>query len=314
MLRKGMNARALDGGDLAKVLAASDLLFDLALLARRDLDAIDNLIQLGVSQANVRQIVAHPDTQLRYAFADTNPQDDVRRPISVAGLSRVLSLPLETVRRRAIRLCESGLLAATADGLVVPAAAFDTPQHIAVLEAIDRATTRAFERLQRDGFFIGVALPTPDRPPRAPPLRAIGRLAGEFYLRMLAPLHAWAGDPMDAVIVLCLLRRGGEDSDAAAAGGVRLAGPAQIARELGFSSETVRRRLQRMVDKDLCRRDPDGFLVPLPVIRGDMLRRLAEPSELNLRRLFRRLAEVGAVGLEPRFARGDAPAEHPPPG
>ncbi len=43
-----MNAHALDGGDLARVLAASDLLFDLALLARRDLDAASRRAALAL--------------------------------------------------------------------------------------------------------------------------------------------------------------------------------------------------------------------------------------------------------------------------
>lgn len=300
--------------ELVAVLAASDLLFDLARLARRDLDAIDNLIQLGVSQANIRQIVADPESQRSYASSAANPQDDVRRPISIAGLSRVLSLPLETVRRRAIRLCESGVLAFTAEGLVVPSAAFETSQHIEALSAVDHALSRAFERLERRGFFADGDLPTPQRPPAAPPLRAIGRLAGEFYLRMLAPLHAWAGDPIDAVLLLCLLRPHGEGAGEAggALNSVGLGAPTRIAAEFGYSAETVRRRLQRMVDKGLCRRAPEGFFAPLGALQDAMLSHLAQPSELNLRRLFRRLAELGAVGIEPRTAThgpaGDRPS------
>lgn len=305
-----MNSLVLDDGDVATVLAASDLLFDLALLARRDLDAINNLIHLGVSQANVRQIVDNPESQLRFAYVDTNPPDEVRRPISVAALSRVLSLPLETVRRRAIRLCEAGLLTATPDGLVAPAVAFDADDHLALLVGVDQAARRTFETLQSRGFFAASDLPSPHRPPAAPPLRAVGRLAGEFYLRMLAPLHAWAGDPMDAVIVLSLLRRS-HDEASGGAGSLRLSGPVRIARELRFSAETVRRRLQRMVDKGLCGRDDDGFYMPLDVIYGPIRSQLAEPSKLNLRRFFRRFAEVGAIAPDRRPTRAAAPDNRP---
>lgn len=282
--------------DLATVLTAIDLLFDMALMARRDLDAIDNLIQLGVSQANVRQIVAHPESQLLYAFAETNPPDGARLPISIAALSRVLNLPFETVRRRTVRLCEAGLLTATADGLVVPRTILDTPGHVEALKSVHRAMTRTFERLQQAGFFMPGDLSAPDQPPDEPPLRAIGRLAGEFYLRMLTPLHAWTGDPIDAVLLLCLLRRRQDEARKAKAGAsIRLGSPAQIARELGYSSETVRRRLQHMVDKGLCQRDAEGFAAPLDVIQGHLTTRLAEPTALNLRRLYRRLSELGAV-------------------
>lgn len=305
-----MNSLVLDDGDVAAVLAASDLLFDLALLARRDLDAIDNLIHLGVSQANVRQIVDNPESQLRFAYVDTNPPDEVRRPISVAGLSRVLSLPLETVRRRSIRLCEAGLLTATPDGLMAPAATFTDDEHVALLSGVDQAARRTFETLQNQGFFADVDLPRPVQPPTASPLRAVGRLAGEFYLRMLAPLHAWAGDPMDAVIVLSLLRRS-QDEAGRGAGGLRLSGPVRIARELRFSAETVRRRLQRMVDTGQCGRDADGFFMPLDVIYGPLRGQLAEASKLNLRRFYRRLAEVGAVGSERRTERPASPDSRP---
>lgn len=293
---------ALDDANVATVLAASDLLFDLALLARRDLDAIDNLILLGVSQANVRQIVAHSDNPFLYAFADTNPPDGARLPISVAALSRVLSLPFETVRRRAVRLCETGLLAATSEGLVVPSTMLDTAGHVEMLKGVHRATTRTYQRLQEVGFFAASDLPAPEQPPEEPPLRAIGRLAGEFYLRMLAPLHSWAGDPIDAVLLLCLLRRRrGEARLVDAGASIPLGSPAHIARELGFSSETVRRRLQRMADKGLCRRDADGFAAPLDAIQGQLQHRLAESSALNLRRLYRRLSELGAI--EPGVCR-----------
>ena len=290
-----MDADLLDDADVATVLAAIDLLFDMALMARRDLDAIDNLIHLGVSQANVRQIVAHPESQLLYAYAETNPPDGARLPISIAALSRVLNLPFETVRRRTFRLCEAGLLTATADGLVVPGTMLDTPGHFDALKSVHRAMTRTFERLQQAGFFMPGDLSVPDQTPAEPPLRAVGRLAGEFYLRMLAPLHAWTGDPIDAVLLLCLLRRRQGEARAEAGASIRLGSPAQIARELGYSSETVRRRLQRMADTGLCRRDAEGFVAPLDAIRVHLQRRLAEPSELNLRRLYRRLSELGAV-------------------
>lgn len=290
-----MDADLLDDADVATVLAAIDLLFDMALMARRDLDAIDNLIHLGVSQANVRQIVAHPESQLLYAYAETNPPDGARLPISIAALSRVLNLPFETVRRRTVRLCEAGLLTATADGLVVPGTMLDTPGHFDALKSVHRAMTRTFERLQQAGFFMPGDLSAPDQTPAEPPLRAVGRLAGEFYLRMLAPLHAWTGDPIDAVLLLCLLRRRQGEARAEAGASIRLGSPAQIARELGYSSETVRRRLQRMADTGLCRRDAEGFVAPLDAIRVHLQRRLAEPSELNLRRLYRRLSELGAV-------------------
>lgn len=294
-----MDAHLRDDGDVATVLAASELLFDLALLAQRDFDAIDNLIHLGVSQANVRQIVAQPDSDLRYAFAETNPPDELRRPISVAALGRVLNLPFETVRRRAVRLCEIGALVATPEGLVAPSMMLGTSRHVEMLQAVHAATARTFERLCEQGFFRAGDLPPPLQVPREAPLRAVGRLVGDFYLRMLEPLSAWAGDPIDAVIFLSLLSRNRDAQPRPGVGRVHLGVPAQIARAFQFSPETVRRRLQRMTDRQICSKEPDGgFVASVHAISGPLRDRLAEPSALNLRRLYRRLSEVGAIDID----------------
>lgn len=115
-----MSGCGFEGDAFLAFHVSCDLLLDMALLAPRDLDATDNLLLLGVSQANVRQIVADPELQRRYAFASTVPPDSLRKPISTAALSRALSLPLETVRRRVARLTRAGLLTGSTQGLIVP--------------------------------------------------------------------------------------------------------------------------------------------------------------------------------------------------
>jgi len=270
---------------------ARELLLDMALLAPRELDPTDNLILLGVSQANVRQIVADPELQLRYAFSGTVPPDDLRKPISTAAASRALGLPLETVRRRAARLAELGLLVATKRGLVVPAGRVDTADHIQAITELERILRRAWSELVADEFFrnddpLPIAFGVSARP-----IRAMGRLAGDYYLRMLAPLRACCGDPLDAIIVLFLLRTADEPRSGEVGLPVSI-GPGEIARAFAGSPETVRRRLARLVRRGVCLRVGRGYAVPREVIDTVLLPRMARAAELNLRRLFRQVAAI----------------------
>jgi len=279
------------GDSLIAFHVACDLLLDMALSAPRDLDPTDNLILLGVSQANVRQIVADPQLQLGYAFAATVPPDDVRRPISTAALSRALALPLETVRRRVARLSDGGLLVGTPQGLIVPAERLDTADHMRALAELEGILHRASSALVSAGFFRDGGLPAPRPGLSERPVRAIGRLAGDYYLRMLAPLRGCCGDPLDAIIVLALVRA----TSAQRVGcpkpppGV---GPGEIARAFAASPETVRRRLGRLVRSGVCLRVGRGYVVPSTVVDTVLLPRMAGAAELNLRRLFRQVADV----------------------
>lgn len=280
---------------LSTVLLSKDLLLDLALLARRDLDPVDNLIRLCVSQANVRWVGARADTQRQYACVERNPADDDRTPIRAAAVARTLGLPFETVRRRTARLCEVGDLRTTPRGLVVPASDFDAGTHLEVLALVETALRRAFEGLDRGGFFEPEDLPSLEVLPPTRPLRAAGRLAGDFYLRMLTPLRACAGDPVDAVMLLCLLRRWSPGPEAALTIRERSIRAADISHMLWMSPETARRRLQRMVADGLCQRSPWGYLVSSLFVEDTLAPRLAKPAAVSLRRLFWQLATLGLV-------------------
>lgn len=299
-----MSSQNLDSDAFAAFQVSCELLLNMALLARRDLDAIDNLILLGISQANVRTIVADPEFQRRYAFRSTVPPDNLRKPISIAALSRALCVPLETVRRRAARLAGLGLVAATAEGLIVPGVQLDTAQHNEAVMEIGVVVSQARASLAAAGFFREDGLPAPRGAPCEPAARAIGRLVGDYYLRMLAPLRACCGDPMDAIVVLFLLRASDwPGSDAGGRTPYRV-GPAAVARALGGAPETVRRRLLRLVDAGICGHVGGGYALPRDVIEGLLLPRMAAPGQLNLRRLFRQIATLSPVERDPGLARG----------
>jgi hypothetical protein len=284
-------------------VVACDLILGLALLARRDDDPIDNLIQLGVSQANVRHITANLSEQLQYGAASDNPADAVRAPIRVLALSRTLNLPFETVRRRTTALCRSGRLVATPEGLLAPAARFGTPEHLQALLAIDRLAADGFRRLDAAGFFGPGDIATPEVAPDAPPLRATGRLMGDYYLRMLAPLRDWAGDPIDALLLLSLHRHGvrqeveatGAPTDPVRQDRDTSVRPRHVARTLGLPQETVRRRMLRLVEAGRCRLSEGGYQVPIAALATGLLPRFEEFNALNLRRMYRVLSQLGAA-------------------
>lgn len=279
------------------LLAGRDFLFGMAKLARRELDPVDNLILLGVSQANVRKIVAQDESQLQYAFADTNPGDDLRQPIRVAALSRTLGLAFETTRRRVMKLQEQGYLCGVQKGLLIPAAAFDSPAHLATMVAVERIVAATFDRLNGGGFFGLWDLPEPSDIPAKPPLRAIARLAGDHYLRILVAFREYAGDTLDALILLSVMHgaRFHEPSKLVETGFATGSASPAISREFGLSSETVRRRLQRMVHDGLCEKGLDGYVVAPSALEAGLAPQLVMSNELSLRRLFRSLARLGVV-------------------
>ncbi|MBL8553861.1 MAG: hypothetical protein JNL41_06245 [Phenylobacterium sp.] len=288
-------------------------MFEMVVLGRRELDSLDALIRLAVAQSNLGPIVTDHERQLRYAGWPTNPGDDVRRPIRVAALSRTLGLPFETVRRRVARLCEAQKLVATSRGLVVPAKTYETQGHRAVLTALDRALHRTYLRLRASDFFVTSDLPDSEPASRAVPLRAMGRLAGDYYLRMLPYLQAWAGDSRDALILLCVLRMdfddpGDEDATAAEGEGAQPLRPGRVARLLGLSPETVRRRFHGLSRCGICSLQDGGLMLRRDVMAETVMPQLAAPSEMNLRRVFRALARVGATR---RWERIDDAAARP---
>jgi alkanesulfonate monooxygenase SsuD/methylene tetrahydromethanopterin reductase-like flavin-dependent oxidoreductase (luciferase family) len=99
---------------------------------------------------------------------------------------------------------------------------------------------------------------------------------------------------MDAIIVLFVLRAAeGQGSDVSGRRPKPI-GPGEVARAFAGSPETVRRRLRRLVDAGICQRSGSGYVVPPTVVEDVLLPRMAGPSQLNLRRLFRQVAAVSA--------------------
>jgi hypothetical protein len=84
-----------------------------------DFDPLDLLIIHAILNANVINVMKSAELDSKYASIDAVEPDGIKQGISRAALSRFLNLPIETIRRRADRLREKGILLEAADGLIV---------------------------------------------------------------------------------------------------------------------------------------------------------------------------------------------------
>lgn len=82
-------------------------------------DPLDLLIIHAVLNANVVQVMKSPDLDQKYSSVAAVEPDALKQGISRAAVSRFLSLPLETVRRRVDRLKRKKILLEGKEGLIV---------------------------------------------------------------------------------------------------------------------------------------------------------------------------------------------------
>src|ERR1700722_17487878 len=97
----------------------SYVLYSISEISRHyDFDTIDLLIIHAILNANMLNITKSP--ALDRSFMESAEPDVVQRQgVSRAALSRFLSIPGETVRRRVDRLKKESILSEAKDGLIV---------------------------------------------------------------------------------------------------------------------------------------------------------------------------------------------------
>jgi hypothetical protein len=110
--------------DLVRTLSRHTLAYMLCSISElfrhnKDFDPLDLLIIHAILNANV--IVVMRDLQLDKEFGSMHAvePDHIKQGVSRAALSRFLSLPIETIRRRVGRLKKIGMLAEGKGGLIV---------------------------------------------------------------------------------------------------------------------------------------------------------------------------------------------------
>jgi len=77
------------------------------------------LIVHAVLNANVINVMRDHELDKEFSSVQTVEPDAIKQGVSRSGLSRFLSLPIETIRRRVNRLKKIGILVETTDGLIV---------------------------------------------------------------------------------------------------------------------------------------------------------------------------------------------------
>ena len=283
---------------------------DLVKLSGFGRDVIDGLLLAAISQANVALITRDPDLQHTYASLDQPPPDELRRPVSINAIAGSLRIPFETTRRRIAALIEAGVLQSTRRGVILPLAPLNSAYYRAVAEANYALVRSLYFRLRQIGMLSDLARPnTPPFDPDSPPIRLVIRLSADYLLRLVDPLQRNIGDLVSGLILLDVFHANTEhllDADGGDEGGEwtengfvsdsdrRPVSAADIARRLGISHETVRRRLIRLVADGKCERCDEGYWVTSRIL-GDGLLGVVLTNQIHLQRLFANLGDLGVV-------------------
>lgn len=274
----------------------------------RSLDPMDALLVATIIQANVDAATAGLDEQVAFGPLDRPPPDVARRRVSISRVADSLDLRFETVRRRVNRLKARGIIVADSAGVIVPESYFHTPANATTVTAIDALAEHTYWRLVDLGYFDDRPLPPPPYHPPEHPYRAVARHFTSYALRVGGEMRLLCGDYMNLLLVLHLshLNTAGL-GDARDQGTVsHEAGPviddphktaisvAALARETGVPFETTRRRLNRLAEQDICQQVEGGYIMPAKTLLS-FAQILAPTNEMNLTRLYRNCALVGAI-------------------
>jgi len=281
-------------------------MLDLCESGRMNRSMLDALLLAAVVDANLNRLYRDPELQMAYARLDSNPPDDLRRPVSINALAASLRFPFETVRRHVNQLVRQGALVSGSNGVYAPSEFFASP-------AVMAALRRRYDRLFR--FYADLrqaelveALPCAPLPVDHPdsPVRAVARILSDYFFRTLDLLHRQVPDVLTSMVMMDVVREGSEPitpaTAAAALGGgwtpegerapVRVA---HVARRLSIPYETARRHVAWLVDHGFCCREGGGVLVSPAYVRQPSLYAVATENLTNARRMFR---QIGALLME----------------
>jgi hypothetical protein len=143
--------RTLSRHTLSYILCAISELF-----RHYDFDPLDLLIIHTVMNTNVLTVMKDPELDRRFGSVHTVEPDDLKQGVSRAALSRFLSLPFETIRRRVDRLKKEGILKETDHGLIVSEGNLfkfgNNPE-------LQKTNVILFRKLLRDLALAGIELP-----------------------------------------------------------------------------------------------------------------------------------------------------------
>lgn len=275
----------------------------------RPTDFIDPLITLAVVQANLAHLMRDPVLQRTYGGYNAAPPDELRRPVSINAIAHSLKLPYETCRRRVKRMAEEGRCLITDKGVVVPASALHSPDHLRRMMGSQLVMRNFYWRLRGFGWLDDLPLPSGElglSDQQSAPMRATARLFAEYLLRLVEMLTAYIGDVVTGVLWLAILaantsqmpddERGDDD-----AGGFvpdekrRPVRVPELAARLGLPQETTRRHCAKLLVEGRVARFPTGYVITAEILSRPHIVQLMRENIAHLHRMFVGLAQVGVV-------------------
>jgi hypothetical protein len=115
-------------------------------------DIRTGIVAHAIVTANTEHLDALMGEGWRYAGIDQPPPDEVRRPVSVSEIARLLGVPYETLRRQVRRLNEAGVCVRVDGGLIVPMAVLEQPAAAPAMLANVRYVRNFLDILRALGF------------------------------------------------------------------------------------------------------------------------------------------------------------------
>jgi hypothetical protein len=271
-------------------------------ITRGDHDLLDAWILTAALDANMAPITRDPALMAIYGGALESTPDELRRPVSVNAVAQSLALPFETVRRRVARLGREGHCVVGPQGVVVPNAAVTTPAYREQMLGRYHRARRFHQDLKAIDALAEDAGPV-SPPESEPPLRAVNWALSEYVLRACNDLILLTGALIASRVLLELVLANIEDlpdealtdwaQDPARVG--RAARTAVLARSLRAPAETVRRHLNGLEEQGFCLRRDDGWTATAPADVQPRLIAMARANQVNVKRLFARLGQLGAL-------------------
>lgn len=250
--------------------------------------AVDTLLALAISQANLAPMARDLAFQKAYAGLSASPPDALRRPVPVRSIATSLGIPQETARRRVAQMIKAGLLAQTAAGVFMPKSMTETPLYLSTAQATWQAIGELYGALRRLG---ALGPPVHMRREGEVPYRYMMRLWGDHFLRLIEAILPLLQEPFDLVLLFAILRESQAES---LEGGVVSA--SSLSRSLGLPFETVRRNAMRLAETGLCERTARGYLISPERLDTPLWRRLAERHRSILMRFFLIMDERELLG------------------
>lgn len=269
---------------------------DLGAAFEQDYEAA--LLFLTVFVHNLQAPMLNPKARVRLGGFQTPLPDNAVRPMKLAAAARTLDLPGETIRRKATRLAEEGLLIRDHRGLRVPANVHEIPGLAAMFRPQEANIRRMFAMID-DGRRPLPVSAGPD-PLESPWSRLLAFHVAEFILRMAASVaRVTANDFVRAIVFTTISNR-----NTAAVMSHRIKRlpyigfenlfPAElsepvtrlaVARSSGLPRETVRRKAADLLEEGWIEELDGGLRVVYGVSNSPVYAMMLQPQAASLKRL-----------------------------